>query len=471
VTSAPELSELDWDEAENLTDRIAESPAVAMPLRWEDDEVTMPRRDDDLRAQARAIAAVNEARREAARRQPGSSTSTGPNGTLVDETREDAASQAKTLVGRGDTLVDVDPPSEVESLPVSERPPSISGDPIDSIVEDDAPEASMSSAAPSTQPSTPPPALSEPARSIEIDLAELELQRDSLPSLLDADDDGDFEHTPAPRALRTPSTAPGPVGSSFPPVAVDEQVPPPPMKSGGRLGWVALGTMLALCAGVLAFVFYPRGGGLDVRLNAADGEPVAKAEIFVDGRKVCDTDPCIVNDMTPGEHAVKVLLPGHDEAIESSVRVKRDEQARLTIDLPALEPTEQDAPPAEPSGEEPSHPGVRVEVVTEGARVVLVQGGDTRVIPGPWPKTLDLEPGSYKLVASRYGYEPFVHRFTVDEESSLQKVSVELEAATKRRAETSERAPAGTNEPAKTTPPAPSAAPEPPDSDGDIYED
>lgn len=455
VTSAPELplSCLSWDERDN-TDVLArpeESRPGLSPLAWEDDEVTMPRKDGALRAQARALATVNAAR-EAALERAGVSRrlleglmASGPHGTLVDE--GERASEAKTLVGRGDTLVDAEPPSEI--VRESERRER----------EDEDEEHT-----PDTQPSIPPP-----ARSIEIDLADLdsrlfadsELTRDDLSSLA-AD-----EHTPVPAALRTPSTPPldaAPAGSSLSPVAIPESVPrtrvsATPRGRGGAV--VAIGAILTLCLGVIAFVLYPTSGSLSVRLSTPDADGVAKAEIFVDGQKRCDTDPCILRDLAPGEHVIKVVAPGRTSEV-TTVVVEPNEAAQVTVRLSALAteaPETKDAPP-----QAPETPGLTIELATEGARVLVVRGSATRVLSGPFPQAVDLAPGRYKVVASRFGFAPFVRWVTV--EGGKEKVVVELEAGASAPAS---RAPEGaedaaSREPAAETPP-PAA-----DTDGDIYE-
>jgi hypothetical protein len=435
------LSGLDWDDRENLTAPMPEEPS---PLKWEDDEVTMPRRNEELRAQARALAASNEARRLAAER-----GRTGPHGTLVDASlSEDEQAQAKALVGRADTVVDAEPPSELT-------------------LGCDTEEGS-----PKTQPSTPPPLMAPP--SIEIDLADLNASLPELASLLDADDD---EHTPVPRAHRTPSTSPAEVsratpGESFPPVEVADSTPftrPSVTPRRGRGGLYAFSAVLALCLGVLAFALYPKTGALAVRLSTAEGNAVAKAEIFVDGKKRCDTDPCILSDIEPGSHVVKVVVPGHEAPVEATVEVKADERARLTIPLPALMPEEPAPAPKADAEETPSQRGVNVEVVTDGARVVLVQGQKTRVLSGPWPRAIELEPGRYKVVASRHGFEPFVQKITLAEGDALQQVRIELEPSTSSEP-AADAAPAKTSAPVLPVAPAAPAAVEP-DSDGDIYED
>jgi hypothetical protein len=77
--------------------------------------------------------------------------------------------------------------------------------------------------------------------------------------------------------------------------------------------------------------------------------------------------------------------------------------------------------------EKPAPRGLDIELATEGARVMLVQGRDQRVLHGPFPQHLDLEPGTYKVVASLHGREPFVESVTVD--GTARKVRIELEPA------------------------------------------
>lgn len=467
VTSAPELplSYLSWDEREK-TDVIArpeESRPEASPLVWEDDEVTMPRRNDALRAQARLLATTNAAREAALERAGVRSrlaaalAEAGPHGTLVDsvvgDSERDRASEAKTLVGRGDTLVDAEPPSEI--LRDSER-------------EEQSDEEE---AAPHTQPSVPPP-----ARSIEIDLADLDasqLTRPELPSLLF--DGVEDEHTPVPAAFRSPSTPPleaAPEGSSLSPVAIPESMPrtrvsPAPRRS--RAAAFAIGAALTLCLGVIAFVLYPKTGSLVVRLSTPEADGVAKAEIFVDGQKRCDTDPCILRDLAPGQHVVKVVAPGRSsEATE--VVVEPNEEAQVTVALPAKlaeAPAAKETPVVAPP-----KPGLAVEVATEGARVVIVEGTESRVLSGPFPLMLDLAPGRYKVVASRFGYAPFVQWVTVVDGEAKARIHVELEPSSSAPASETPSSERGEEDPpkAKAAANAPEAETGTGDTDADIYE-
>ncbi len=488
VTSAPELPyALDWDQRESRTDVLVTVPEE--PLRWEEDEVTVPRRDEELRAEARALASVNAARRPALPRVPFS-----------------------TAVSRLDTLIDQVPPSELEL----ERAVTLER------------AAEPLSLPPSTQPSTPPPAAPAALHtaapvtcSIEIDLRELEgpAARGELPSLLDAEED---EHTPAPRALRTPSQPPepgadrtpspsghatpapsalfapaevpsaadpapvpaprdpaatgaeratlaspsapppaaSPVGGSFPPVVAVAPTSTPVRPRRSRLvSWGAFLGVMALCVGVMAFVLQTRRGSVLVHLATPDDGAVPKAEIFLDGQKRCDTDPCILRDVAPGAHVVKVVAPGRDVPSVVQIEVLPSRETAITVMLSEAAAPAVASEPAPAPAPEATRPGLSITLGTEGARVVLVTGRVTQVVEGPFPKTLELEPGEYKLVASRYGYAPFSQRIVLREGDAA--VPVEVLLTPEARDDTS-----GARDLAAPVTPSPVAA-----EDDDIYAD
>src|SRR5260221_608608 len=71
------------------------------------------------------------------------------------------------------------------------------------------------------------------------------------------------------------------------------------------LGGLALVVVLALAV----FTFLPKKGQFKIDIKAKNGAPVAKAEIYIDGRKYCDTAPCVVADLDPGPKTIKVIAP------------------------------------------------------------------------------------------------------------------------------------------------------------------
>ncbi len=439
VTSAPALplGGLEWDERECLTDEMI-MPAPPATLSWDDDEVTMPRRNEALpetAADGRAALAK------------------GPSGTLVDAFMELPLAHQQT------------PPREASRAELvprlgAPRAAVLPCGPGNTLVGGElyrTPELSMPSAAPSC--------------SIDVDLASLPGHAQDVNGLRDPEE---REHTPVPQAQRAPSWPPqevssGPKSDSFPPVALKELSPatrPSATRRRRRGGAYAFVALLTICITALAFMLYPKTGSLHVRLSTPEGMRVAKAEIFVDGQKRCDTDPCILHDIAPGTHVIKVVVPGRATAAEASVEVQADANVRLTVELPRLSVRESTAVERPVPAVEPS--GVRIELLTGGSRVLLVQEETTRVLEGPWPRVLTLEPGRYELVASHHGFVPFVQSVALAAGGGVQLVRIEL----RRNATAVVKAPRATmavvpHTPVHTTDPRAAS----PDFDGDIYED
>lgn len=79
--------------------------------------------------------------------------------------------------------------------------------------------------------------------------------------------------------------------------------------SGGKAG-VILGIIsLVVVLGLAVFLLMPRKGQLKIDIKSATGGPIAKAEIYVDGQKKCDTAPCVVADLDPGTKNIKIIAP------------------------------------------------------------------------------------------------------------------------------------------------------------------
>jgi hypothetical protein len=332
----------------------------------------------------------------------------------------------------GDTLVDAGLPSEIGRLVAAEESwlneePSEPSLPVPSVVVDVEEEG------PRTQPSTPP------ARITSVDVALDELEKSSvlaaplLPSILEED----RETTPVPQAVRTssppasawPSFVAPRAGESLPPVAVSDLPAPPPRERRGLL-FAAIALFAALVAGA-AFFLYPRSGELAITVQGADGKSVAAAEISVDGEKRCDAS-CQLEGIAPGHHTIQVVVPGVREPQIANAEVTSGGRAAVTVVVVASAPAKAASAPSAPTAPVAKAPSLHIEVVTEGARVVLVAGQDVRVLQGPWPKRIELEPGEYKVVASRYGFLPYSRVLSLTATSGEQNVHIALEPGTEK---------------------------------------
>jgi serine/threonine-protein kinase len=90
-------------------------------------------------------------------------------------------------------------------------------------------------------------------------------------------------------------------------------------RESGRAGVVLGGLALVAVGGLAAFLLWPRTGQLKIDLKSKDGQPIPKAEIFVDGVKRCEAAPCVVSDLAPGAKTIRVIPPGQSfvDAIEN----------------------------------------------------------------------------------------------------------------------------------------------------------
>jgi serine/threonine-protein kinase len=200
---------------------------------------------------------------------------------------------------------------------------------------------------------------------------------------------------PMPMPGRPYSSSPATNGVSHPFVA-QPVLPPvsalaaPPMPSrleatalvrppASRVGLIA--TVIGVTAVVtgLAFMVVPRTGRVAINVADAKGAAVTRVEIFVDGKKQCDTAPCTVDQVSSGTHAVKVIAPGYDAPADKSVEVESRKDTSLDFALTST--SSRVGTGIKVSG---SQPGVKLYV-------------DAKEI-GPLPQELfSLTPGEHKV--------------------------------------------------------------------------
>lgn len=297
-------------------------------------------------------------------------------------------------------------------------------------------------------------------------------------------------HTATELGLKRPSVQPpgmaqgglpsSALGMSVPGQAVHAQggalslapqpyVTAPPDSRKWLLGAAGAAALLSIVA-LVAFFILRRPGGIEVDLKDASGAPVPRAEVYVDGRKVCDATPCFVADVEVGRHSVRVLAPdgaaiGKDrDALVADVRA--GEVARVTVTIEAslgtlvvandqpgvrlfVDGADRGTLPAKLTGLSPGKHEVKlsgeryktwektfevgagesvdlgnprlavtkgrvlVTLKTEGARIELVRADDLsrpKALDGPFPRAVEvpIESGSWKLVAKKRGLPDFV---------------------------------------------------------------
>ena len=208
----------------------------------------------------------------------------------------------------------------------------------------------------------------------------------------------------------------------MPPVTMSSPSPGRARRRG--IAIAAFGVMLILCSTIFLLWMFPKKGAVVVRLRTEDGHPAAKAEIYVDGQKRCDTDPCVIADLPRGDRTIKVIVPGSDDPRVAHVDVRPGAEETVWIDVPSTVQTNDEQDQIEAEAIEPS---LTVKLATSGARVVLIpEGGMGRVIEGPFPRKLELPIGRYEVVASLSGYSPFVDHVSLTDEVPASEVEVRL---------------------------------------------
>ena len=125
----------------------------------------------------------------------------------------------------------------------------------------------------------------------------------------------------------------------------------------------------------------PRTGRIVINVADAKGAGVSRVEIFVDGKKQCDTAPCIVDQVSSGSHEVKVLAQGYDAPPDRSVTVEARKDAQLDFSLTSSGASAKVGTGIKVAG---SQPGVKLYI--DGKEI------------GPLPQELHtLPPGDHKI--------------------------------------------------------------------------
>jgi hypothetical protein len=259
-----------------------------------------------------------------------------------------------------------------------------------------------------------------------------------------------LEDDDAPLGLAPDSWVPAPnkparIGTLTPTVA--------PRRERRAGGWLALTLLLALAVAGTWYL-WPREGALRVEL--AEQNSVPEVDVFVDGVRRCESTPCIVKNLSPGNHLVKLVAHGRPSppsgefavqagqetlvamsladgaqgvalsSSQSGVRVSVDgkERGALPITLDDLASGEHrlrftaaghraldkriDVVPGELEDLdvklEALPPRLHLEITPEDASVELRRDKVRTMHAGRWPKTIELERGAWELVVFRQGY-------------------------------------------------------------------
>ncbi|MCC6555202.1 MAG: PEGA domain-containing protein, partial [Polyangiaceae bacterium] len=197
-----------------------------------------------------------------------------------------------------------------------------------------------------------------------------------------------------PSAVPIPSAPPAPAlspPSAHPPSRSEEATairPRPVVQTGGgsKAGVILGGLALVVVLAMAVFLFLPKKGGLTVDIKTPTGASVAKAEVFIDGQKRCDTVPCVVRDLDAGSKTVKVIAP--DFPPRDAVEIVEGGKEKLV--MITLEGSSGPAPSGTPSSSGAT--GFKAASAQQGVKV-FVDGAEK----GTLPVELTLAPGAHKV--------------------------------------------------------------------------
>jgi serine/threonine-protein kinase len=156
--------------------------------------------------------------------------------------------------------------------------------------------------------------------------------------------------------------------------------------------YVGIG-IAALVAIIGLFVLLPSKAKLAINVTDGKGANVNRVDIFIDGKKECDTSPCIA-DVAAGAHEVKALaIAGGDPAIKAvTVESRKDSTVELVL------------------GGGASGTGIRVQGNQSGVKL-SVDGKEIGTLP---QDVGNLTPGDHKIrVAGSERYQPLEKNVTV----------------------------------------------------------
>jgi len=113
-------------------------------------------------------------------------------------------------------------------------------------------------------------------------------------------------------------------------------------------------------------------------------------DVEVDGVKR-GTLPLLIDDLTPGEHHLRFSGSKLHRDLKRTVQISAGEihdLGRIDLELAKV--------------------SLRIELTPPSASVVVRKLGSSerQKLKGPWPRSVELEPGDYEVTAYRYGYLP-----------------------------------------------------------------
>lgn len=188
---------------------------------------------------------------------------------------------------------------------------------------------------------------------------------------------------PAPKSSRPPAPQSVPARSR----AADEPTSirrmERPSGGGSKIGVVLAALALLGVIGLAVFMFMPRTGEFKINVQSKSGSSVARAEIFVDGQKVCDTAPCVARNLEPGPRTIKVIVPGAGAVPPLTETVVAGKETAVLVEVDD----------SEGGDEEVAGTGFKASSKQAGIKV-FVDGKERGTMPAA---ITDLPPGEHEI--------------------------------------------------------------------------
>lgn len=249
------------------------------------------------------------------------------------------------------------------------------------------------------------------------------------------------------------------------------------------LAAAAFAALVSLVA-LITFLFARRPGGVQIEVKDASGASVPKAEVYIDGRKVCEATPCSVRDLDVGKHAIRVMTPSQESVEPMNVDVQAGSMTPVVFTLKPsvgtlvastdqkdvhlwVDGVDRGALPAKVGDLTPGKHDIKltgdrfktfeksvelaagqtldlevpklvvtkgratVTVKTEGVAITLERADGQRSAPkaleGPFPRTIEVDTTTaWKLVAKKKGLPDFVAALDFPDGMSERTIEVDL---------------------------------------------
>jgi hypothetical protein len=181
-------------------------------------------------------------------------------------------------------------------------------------------------------------------------------------------------HAATTMSLRTP---PLPSTTSVNQRALMTPLPGATMRAApNKFALLAAAVLVLGALALLVVLMLPKQGSMVVAVSGPGNKAIDSVQVLLDGKKQCDTSPCVASGIKAGPHIVKVTAPGYTPG-QQAVKIVSGDEAVLNIQLSqASEGT-----------------GIKVTAEGSGLRLWI----DDREIGALPQEVKDLTPGEHRI--------------------------------------------------------------------------